>query len=158
MGHFVGDASQPLHTTLHFNGWAGPDTNGYTTARSFHQLIDGTYFLNTGGIEADKLAGGIRPAKSLGKLPPPDGMFRLVMSFIVEQNKLVEPLYQLEKEGKLTGTGEAGLAGRAVLEKQVVKAGQLLGDIWLTAWQQAPEDTYLIKELKKRNERSAAGK
>jgi hypothetical protein len=33
-----------------------------------------------------------------------------------------------------------------------------LGDIWLTAWQQAPEDTYLIKELKKRNERSAAGK
>jgi hypothetical protein len=153
MGHFVGDAAQPLHTTLHFNGWAGPNPNGYTTAKSFHQLIDGGYFLKTGGIEAEQLAGKVRPAKSLGKLPPPDGMFRRVMSFIVEQNQLVEPLYRLEKEDKLTGEGEAGRGGRAVMEQQVVKAGQLLGDLWLTAWQQAPEDTYLVRELKKRSER-----
>jgi hypothetical protein len=156
MGHYVGDATQPLHTTMHFNGWAGKNTNHYTTARSFHQLIDGAYFLKTGGIKSGPLIGKVRPAKSLGNLPPPDGMFRAVVDFIVEQNKLVEPLYQLEKEGKLSAEGENGMAGRAMLENQVVKAAQMLGDIWLTAWQQAPEDTYLKRELEKRRERNAS--
>src|ERR1017187_912192 len=32
LGHYVGDAAQPLHTTVKFNGWVGPNPNGYTTA------------------------------------------------------------------------------------------------------------------------------
>ena len=43
-----------------------------------------------------------------------------------------------------------GLAGRAFLEDQIVKAGQKLGNIWLTAWLDAPEDTYLQKQLQQR--------
>jgi hypothetical protein len=35
MGHFVGDGSQPLHTTVHFNGWVGDNPKGYTTGRLF---------------------------------------------------------------------------------------------------------------------------
>ena len=31
MGHYVGDGSQPLHTTVHFNGWVGDNPKGYTT-------------------------------------------------------------------------------------------------------------------------------
>jgi len=31
LGHYVGDASQPLHTTIQYNGWTGPNPNGYTT-------------------------------------------------------------------------------------------------------------------------------
>ncbi len=31
-GHFVGDGSQPLHITVHFNGWGNyPNPNSYTT-------------------------------------------------------------------------------------------------------------------------------
>jgi hypothetical protein len=66
---------------------------------------------------------------------------RLKSAFsLVEQNKLVGPLYQLEKQGKLSGKGETGLAGRGFLEEQLVKAGQMLGDLWATAWLGAPED------------------
>ncbi len=36
MGHFVGDGAQPLHTTIHHNGWAGDTPEGYTTWRGFH--------------------------------------------------------------------------------------------------------------------------
>jgi len=32
----------------------------------------------------------------------------------------------------------------------LVKSGQLLGDLWFTAWATAPEDTYLERELQKR--------
>lgn len=31
--HFVADASQPMHVSVHFNGWGHyPNPNGYTTA------------------------------------------------------------------------------------------------------------------------------
>jgi len=56
----------------------------------------------------------------------------------------------LAKDGKLTGEGEQGRAGEAFLEGQLVKSGQLLGDIWYSAWQQAPPDTYLEDHLVRR--------
>ena len=72
------------------------------------------------------------------------------MIFILEQHKLLEPLYQLDKDGKLSGEGETGLQGKPFLEGQLVKSGQMLGDIWFTAWQQAPPDGYLKAQLAKR--------
>jgi hypothetical protein len=56
----------------------------------------------------------------------------------------------LDRDGKLSNKGDQGAEGRAFLEAQLVKSGQLLGDIWLTAWLTAPEDTYLERELQQR--------
>ena len=150
MGHFVGDGSQPLHTTMHFNGWVGDNPHGYTTSTKFHAWIDGGYFHKTGGIDVGKLTGKIHPAVRIKNAGQPDGMFRDAVAYLVEQNKLVEPLYQLEKEGKLTGEGDKGLEGRAFLDGQLDKAGQMLGDIWYTAWLEAPEDQYLQRQLQER--------
>jgi len=150
MGHFVGDASQPLHTTKHFNGWVGENTNHYTTEHTFHQWIDGGFFRKTGGIDAKKLSANIRPAKKMPESSDPNGIFQTAVNFIVANNQLVEPLYQLEKNGQLSDQGGAGAAGRAFLEAQLVKSGQLLGDLWFTAWQTAPEDMYLERELQRR--------
>ena len=47
LSHFVGDASQPLHTTKHYNGWVGNNPKQYTTRRSFHSWIDGKFFVST---------------------------------------------------------------------------------------------------------------
>ena len=151
MGHYVGDATQPLHTTMHFNGWAGENPHGYTTNRSFHAWIDGGYFHQTGGIDVAKLAGKIHPAERIRNAGEPEGMFRDAVAYIAAQNKQVEPLYVLEKEGKLTGEGDKGLEGRAFLDGQLVKAGQMLGNIWYTAWLEAPEDQYLQAQLEQRN-------
>jgi hypothetical protein len=156
MGHFVGDGSQPLHTTRHYDGWVGENPKGYTTGpvkgeRSrIHAWIDGGYFKKTGGLKADTLVGKIHPAEKIGNADAPDGMFRDVVAYLVEQNKLVEPLYEMEKEGQLSGEGEKGLQGRPFLEGQIVKGAQMLGNIWLTAWLDAPEDTYLEKQLQQR--------
>ena len=92
-----------------------------------------------------------RPAK-------PEEMFQAAVRFIVEQNKLVEPLYQLEKDGKLTGEGEKGVEGRGFLEAQLLKSAQLLGDIWYSAWQQATPDMYLARELARRQAVPPEGK
>jgi len=150
MGHYVGDGSQPLHTTMYFNGWVGKNPNGYTTNLTFHAWIDGGYFRATGGIKVEALVGKIHPAQRIANAEAPDGMFRAAVSYIVAQNQLVEPLYELEKECELTGEGDQGLNGRAFLDGQLVKAGQMLGNIWYTAWLEAPEDPYLQKQLELR--------
>src|SRR5262249_34055357 len=36
LGHFVADASNPAHTTVHYNGWTGANPNGYATDNRFH--------------------------------------------------------------------------------------------------------------------------
>jgi len=39
LGHYVTDAANPHHTTIHYNGWSGPNPQGYTTytrERGFH--------------------------------------------------------------------------------------------------------------------------
>jgi hypothetical protein len=156
MGHFVGDGSQPLHTTKYFNGWVGENPKGYTTRTSFHAWIDGGYLKKTGGINVDALVGKIHPAEKIANANEPDGMFHDVVTYLVDQNKYVEPLYQMEKDGQLSGEGEKGLQGRVFLDGQLVKAGQMLGNIWLTAWLDAPDDTYLQRQLQQRKAAAAA--
>jgi hypothetical protein len=153
MGHFVGDATQPLHTTRHFNGWVGRNPRGYTTNRTFHSWIDGGYFQKSGVFNFADLKKQLRPARLLWpgdpKVPHEDA-FPEVMRFILEQHKQVVPLYELEKKGKLSGDGEIGLQGRAFLAGQIVTAAQKLGDFWYSAWQQAPPDTDLKSRLMER--------
>ncbi len=43
LGHYVADGSQPLHTTIQYNGWTGPNPNGYTTEHKIHALFESTY-------------------------------------------------------------------------------------------------------------------
>jgi hypothetical protein len=155
MGHFYGDASQPLHTSMHFNGWVGDNPHHYTTNRTFHGWIDGGYILKT-DIEGDlgDMKKKLRPAQLVtinGQPAGSDQIFPATVAFIVEQNKLVEPLYQMEKDKKLSGEGEIGLQGKPFIEGQLMKAGQFLGDIWYSAWQQAPVDEYLARQLQRRN-------
>lgn len=150
MGHYVGDGSQPLHTTRHFNGWVGPNPNGYTTSTRFHGWIDGGYFRKTGGINAGPLLDKMHPAEVVAGATAEGGMFKQVVAYIVAQNKLVEPLYQLEKDGALSGQPGKGMEGRAFLDGQIVVGAQMLGNIWYTAWKNAPEDTYLENQLHQR--------
>jgi hypothetical protein len=160
MGHFYGDASQPLHTTIHFNGWVGDNPHHYTTDHGFHGWIDGGYIakVNISGDLGD-MKKQIRPAAifTLNGLPAKaTNIFPAVVAFIVEQNKLVEPLYKLEQDHKLTGTNDVGMVGKPFIEGQLIKAGQFLGDIWYSAWQQAPTDEYLGRQLQRRAESAPA--
>ena len=163
MGHYVGDGAQPLHTTDHHNGWVGPNPNGYSTWKGLHAWIDGG-FLGKAGIKLDDLAPRIRPATGIPLNQRADGrdpMFVAVFDYLLGNFKLVEPLYQMEKAGKFSDqleqagkfhqdTQPVNAEGRAFIEGQLVKGGEMLGSIWLTAWKQAVPDTYLRSQLVKR--------
>lgn len=150
MGHFLGDATQPLHNTKHHHGWVGANPNGYATNYSIHSWIDGGY-INQFGLDPAKLRTKLRPAASFGGT----NVFANVMGFLQEQFKQVEPLYELEKAGKLSGRRELSQEGHDFITGQLRVAAQTLGDLWLTAWQQAPPDMFLRSALAKR--KAAAG-
>ena len=151
LSHYIGDAAQPLHTTRHFNGWKGENPKGYTTRPTFHAWIDGNFFKANGAPDAEALHKSLRPAKRLETPVARDdasGHFQLAMQYVTGQFKLVEPLYELEKAGKLSG--ENAKEGRAFLEAQLGKASQLLADMWYTAWLDAPPDRFLQSYLSER--------
>jgi hypothetical protein len=155
MGHYAGDSSQPLHSTIHHHGWVGQNPNHYTTESSIHSWIDGGFFRKIGGANLKELSSKVRTAQllTLNQHPAePSQVFQAGLEFIREQHRQVEPLYELYKDGKLSGEGEKGTEGRAFLEAQLLKAGQFLGDIWYSAWQQAPADSYLKSQLAHRSQ------
>lgn len=163
MGHYVGDCAQPLHTTVHHNGWTGPNPNGYTTWPGFHSWIDGG-FLFKAHITKEGLVSRVTPAMPLNTASRTDGrdpVFAAVMDYLIAQNRLVEPLYRLEKEGKLSDElektdrtkahpGPVDPEGRAFVEGQLLKGGQMLAALWTTAWRNAGPDIYLRAQLLKR--------
>jgi hypothetical protein len=65
----------------------------------------------------------------------------------------VEKVYRLDRDHKIDGEEGAAPEGRAFLEGQLLKGGQLLGDLWYAAWQQAPEDSFLKGQLNRRSHR-----
>ena len=151
MGHFVGDASQPLHTTKHYNGWVGHNPKQYTTNSRFHSWIDGGYFANT-GLKTERLFARVRPARllTLGSWGVHTNIFPVVMRYLREQFELVEPLYRLDKEHKLPGRNGVDSEGYDFMSRQILVGGQMLGDLWLTAWHHAPPDVYLQSALARR--------
>lgn len=153
MGHFVGDCAQPLHTTVHHNGWVGANPEGYTTKPGIHAWIDEGLIAKV-GIDFASLAGRVKPATALELPAAPEGQdafFSAVMSYFMQQHAHVEAVYALEKAGELgMGTTDVSPAARALIEGQLHTGGQMLAAIWVTAWKTAPTDTYLQAQLDKR--------
>lgn len=161
MGHYVGDVAQPLHTTRHHNGWVGDNPRGYTTWSGLHSWIDGGLAAKA-GIRLASVVSRVVPAEPLSLAPREDQrdpMFVAVFAYLLRQHAQVEPLYQLEKDGKL-GHGEQTVApeARAFVEARLLEGGQMLGAIWLTAYRSAGPDTYLRTALIKRATAAAARK
>jgi hypothetical protein len=153
MGHYVGDCAQPLHTTIHHNGWVGENPNNYTKWPGIHSWIDGG-FIAAAGIKAADLIPQIVVATPLvlgSAAEGRDPMFATVMQYVVEQNKQVEPLYALEKKGVFKPeTAATSAEGQAFIKARLLTGGEMLARVWVTAWKNAAPDTYLKAQLLRR--------
>lgn len=158
MGHYVGDGSQPLHTSVNYNGWSQDNPNGYTTWKGFHAWID-TDFIDKAGISFADLAGRVQPSQAIALRPRTDGrdpLFAAVMDYLIDSNRQVVPLYELDKAGKLKANGKPGSTdGRGFIEERLLAGGQMLGALWVTAWRNPEPDFYLENELAKRRDKAA---
>lgn len=153
MGHYVGDCAQPLHLSVHHNGWVGENPKNYTRWTGFHAWIDGG-FAAVSGIKVEDLLPRVKPVTPWAMTAGAggrDAMFSAVVNYIKAQHQFVEPLYELESTGALKSEAAATSdAGKKFIEDRLYSGSQALAAIWLTAWKEAGPDEYLRAQLEKR--------
>ncbi len=124
LGHYVADGAQPLHTTIKYNGWVGPNPNGYTTQHGIHALFETAYV--AANIASKDFAGLVKSPEHI------DDPFATYVAYLRESSGLVENVYALEKAGGLTGKGSP--AAFDFTTHRLAAGSQMLLNLWYTAW------------------------
>jgi hypothetical protein len=125
LGHYVGDASQPLHTTIQYNGWVGPNPNGYTTEHKIHWQFEGPF------VDANLHEPEVRAKMTKPKAIDGD-MFDAYVAYLRQTKTYVERVYQLEKVGGFVGAGTP--ESREFTAERLAAGASMLRDMIYTAW------------------------
>ena len=125
LGHYVGDASQPLHTTEKYNGWVGPNPNGYTTGHKIHWQFEGPF------VDTNLHASDVQP-KMMPVHPLTGDIFDDYMAYLRHTFTYVEKVYQLEKSGGFTGAGTP--ESRDFTAERLAAGAGMLRDMIYSAW------------------------
>jgi hypothetical protein len=129
LGHYVGDAANPMHTTIHYNGWVGDNPNGYTTAKDTHGNFEGKFVAeNLAKLKFDDL---LRAPAHV------DHPFEDYIAYLRQSNAQVRPFYDLEKTGAFRGAGTP--EGLQFTRARLAAGAQMLLDMWYTAWVDSAE-------------------
>jgi hypothetical protein len=125
LGHYVGDGSQPLHTTEKYNGWIGPNPHGYTTGRQIHWQFEGPF------VAANEHEPEVRAKMTAAKAIEGD-IFLSYVAYLRHTYSYVEKVYQLEKAGGFLGAGTA--ESREFTAERLAAGASMLRDMIYTAW------------------------
>jgi hypothetical protein len=130
LSHYVADGAQPLHTTVHYNGWSSdyPNPKGYTTAK-VHGLFEGEFTRANLGLAA--LKGAMSPLR-VCDCPIEDR----TVTYILEGFSQVEPFYALEKAGAFAPADDRGV--EFVLARTSAGASELR-DLVVEAWRDSAD-------------------
>jgi len=139
LGHYVGDGSQPLHTTIQYNGWVGPNPNGYTTDHKIHWQFEGPFVATN--LNSHEVESKMPPLKTI------DGdIFDAYVAYLRHSATYVEKVYQLEKAGGFVGKGTA--ESREFTAERLAAGASMLRDMIYTAWLESAKpvaDPYATK-------------
>jgi hypothetical protein len=131
-GHFVEDASQPLHVTIHFNGWGNyPNPNGYTMSQKTHSFFESTFvdrYITPGIVNQLMVPSMMMPPD---KLLSQDQIATLVAGYIQGSVQAVGPLYDIEKAGGFANGSPAAIKFTAT---QLARGAVELRDLITLAW------------------------
>ncbi len=129
LGHYVTDAANPHHTTIHYNGWSGPNPQGYTTytrERGFHFRFEEEFV--GAQVRMEDLLPRISSTPRIITQPR-----EAIWSFVEASNTLVEPLYKLDKQEPFSATTKSREHKEFAVDRLAAGA-TFLRDLWWTAW------------------------
>jgi hypothetical protein len=133
--HFVADASQPMHVSVHFNGWGNfPNPNGFTTA-PIHAPFEGSFVRNF--IDFRKVAASVRPYTDRGVTT----MEQRVPLYLEETLAQVVPTYQAALNSGNDNYQTAKPAEVALVTARLAAGAAELRDEIVDAWQQSDSIT-----------------
>ena len=126
LGHYVADGSMPLHTSIQYNGWVGPNPNGYTTEHHIHALFESDF------VHANAKLTDVAPLVAATKPAALADVFNDYVAYLRHSNSLVEQTYKLEKAGAFSGAGTPD--GKAFVDQQLAAGAVELRNMIYTAW------------------------
>ncbi|MDO9609554.1 MAG: S1/P1 Nuclease [Brevundimonas sp.] len=125
MGHYVGDGSQPHHTTIHYNGWGEyPNPEGFTNSRQTHGQFEGAFASRVARLDTIEAT---MPAADLEGF---DVKGRTV-AYLTTTLGTVVPFYRLEKAG---GFRDSDPRGAAFVNERLAAGAAELRDFIAAAW------------------------
>jgi hypothetical protein len=125
LGHYTADGAQPLHDTIHHDGWQGPNPKQYTTDPRVHGRFESA-FVELIQLSDDDLAPLMEKPRALAD------PFAAILAHLDDAATHVEEVYILDKSGAFADKSNEQ-AGRLV-RTQLAKAAGLLRDLTYTAW------------------------
>jgi hypothetical protein len=129
LGHYVTDASQPHHTTIHFDGWdAGtPNPENFNRDRGFHARFEQGFV--DAHVSVDDLATVLAGAavRTVGDVRS------AVLDHILESHQRVSELYQLDRDVGFDPERNNPRTEAFAVERLATGA-RMLRDLWWTAW------------------------
>ncbi|WP_348269308.1 nuclease [Edaphobacter paludis] len=126
LGHYVGDGSMPLHTTIQYNGWTGPNPNGYTTERHIHSKFESAF------VSANVRVSDVAPLVAAVRTKVLTDEWDDYLMYLRHTHSLVEKTYQIDKAAGFDGAGTP--VGKAFAEERLAAGAIELRDLIYTAW------------------------
>jgi hypothetical protein len=131
-GHFVADASQPMHVSIHHDGWGDyPNPHGYSTTRGFHAAFEGEFVARN--VRREDIAIRLRPIRDCACT-----IQTRTVSYLRETHSRLLALFELEKAGAFTGNATAG---RVFAADRLAAAVSELRDMIISAWRTSIDST-----------------
>jgi hypothetical protein len=126
LGHYVADGSQPMHVSIQYNGWVGPNPHGYTTDHKIHSLFESTFVSqNIKPTDVAPLVAASQP-KLLGD------EWTGYLEYLRHTATFVEKTYKLEKAGGFSDSGTS--QAKRFTEERLAAGAIQLRDMIYTAW------------------------
>ena len=133
--HFVADASQPMHVSVHYNGWGNyPNPNGYTTA-PIHAPFEGAFVRNF--INFTAVNSAVRPYTDRGTTTNE----QRVPLYLAETLAALVPTYAAALNSGNDNYQTAQPAEVAIVTQQLAAGASELRDQIADAWRQSASIT-----------------
>jgi hypothetical protein len=124
--HFVGDASQPNHASVHYDEWGpGPNPEGFAQIKGIHWRFEGTFV--AANIKADDVAPLIAAPQDCAC-----AIEKRMADYIGATRGFVLQLYRLDKAHAFDGAGTP--EGKAFAAARIAAAAGELRDMAAMAW------------------------
>ena len=137
LGHYVTDASQPHHTTIHFNGWSAgaPNPEGFSNNRSFHSRFESAFVeAHVTQADVDGQAGRGSPASVAGAARA------AVWAYIEESHSHVVQLYRLDRDIGFDPSAPLKAETRDFAASRLAAGADMLADLWWSAWLESGDE------------------
>jgi hypothetical protein len=125
LGHYVADGSQPLHATIHYNGWSTSSNPQFFTREPLHSRFESDFV--KAQIKPEDFSSLVKPAT---KMADP---FAEIVKYLIDTYNHTPELYRMDKAARWDANNRNAASKKFVAER-LAAGSQMLANLWYTAY------------------------